>query len=51
MIRIAASATIERPIEEVCTTCNMNPNQVHAIKWRVTRKLREAMADLSGDEA
>jgi len=40
----------ERPIEEVCATCNMNANQVHAIKWRVTRKLREAMADLAGDE-
>lgn len=39
----------ERPIEEVCETCKMNPNQVHAIKWRMTKKLREAMADLSGD--
>jgi len=39
----------ERPIEEVCKTCGMNPNQVHAIKWRMTKKLREAMTDLAGE--
>ena len=40
----------ERPIEEVCASCGMNPNQVHAIKWRVTKKLRAAMAELTGEE-
>jgi RNA polymerase sigma-70 factor (ECF subfamily) len=39
----------ERPVEEVCRELDMNPNQVHLIKWRLTKKLRQHMTELLGE--
>ncbi len=36
----------ERPIDEVCEKMNMNANRIHAIKWRMTRRLRLHMREL-----
>lgn len=36
----------EEPIETVCAALGMTVNQVHKIKWRVTRKLAELMKEL-----
>ncbi len=40
----------EQPVERVCEEFNMTPNQVHAIKSRMTRRIRQRMTDLLGDE-
>lgn len=40
----------ERPIEEVCRQFDMSANQVHAIKSRITRRIRERMIELLGSE-
>lgn len=39
----------ERPVEEICSTHKMTPNQVYQIKWRVTQKLGEKMKELVGE--
>jgi RNA polymerase sigma-70 factor (ECF subfamily) len=40
----------ERSIEDVCREFAMTRNQVHAIKSRMTRRLRRRMVDLLGEE-
>ena len=40
----------ERPVDEVCRTLGMTTNQVHLIKWRVTRMMSERVRDLSGED-
>ncbi|HPF41172.1 MAG TPA: sigma-70 family RNA polymerase sigma factor [Phycisphaerae bacterium] len=39
----------ERPVEEICAEYNLNPNQVHKSKYRLTKKLAEKMATLTGE--
>ncbi len=39
----------ERPIEEVCRSLDMNPNEVHLSKWRIATKLRKRLARLLDD--
>ena len=36
----------QRPIQEVCRSLDMTANQVHAIKSRLTKKLRATMKGL-----
>lgn len=36
----------ERPIDEICVELEMNANQVHKAKHRLTKKLAEKMAEL-----
>ena len=40
----------EQPIDKVCEAFHMTANQVHAIKSRMTRRIRQRMIDLLGDE-
>ncbi len=40
----------ERPIDEVCAELAMTANQVHAIKSRLTKRIRERMIELLGSE-
>ena len=37
------------PVDRVCKTLQLFPEQVYRIKWRMTRKLREKMNTLSDD--
>ncbi len=39
----------EQPVEKVCDELHMNANQVHAIKWRLTRRLQQRMVELVGE--
>lgn len=39
----------ERPVEDICADHGLNPNQVHKSKYRLTRKLAEKMAILTGE--
>ncbi len=39
----------ERPVEEICAELGINANQVHKSKYRITRKLAEKMALLTGE--
>lgn len=41
----------EKPVEEVCTALDLNQNQVHKAKYRLTRKLAEVMATLTGEDS
>jgi RNA polymerase sigma factor (sigma-70 family) len=36
----------ERPVEEICAELNMNANQVHKAKYRLTKKLADKLAEL-----
>lgn len=38
----------DQPIDKVCADLGMNPNQVHAIKFRITRRLQQRMRELIG---
>lgn len=38
----------DQPIDKVCADLNMNSNQVHAIKFRITRRLQQRMHELIG---
>lgn len=40
----------ERPVEEVCSATGLNAGQLYKLKWRITRRLAELMADLEGDD-
>jgi RNA polymerase sigma factor (sigma-70 family) len=40
----------ERPIDEVCRELDMTANQVHAIKSRLTKRIRDRMFELLGAE-
>ena len=40
----------ERPVEEICAKHGLNANQVHKSKHRLTKKLAEKMAALTGEE-
>lgn len=40
----------DQPIEKVCSELNMNPNQVHAIKFRITKRIQKRMIELLGAE-
>ena len=40
----------EQPVDQVCATLNMTPNQVRLIKWRLTNKLRHHMMLLLGED-
>ncbi len=40
----------EEPIERVCAELKMTANQVHAIKSRMIKRLRERMIELLGEE-
>ena len=40
----------EQPVEKVCQEFAMTPNQVHAIKSRVTKRIRQRMVELLGEE-
>ncbi len=37
----------ERPVEEICAELEINANQVHKAKYRITRRLAEKMAELT----
>lgn len=39
----------ERPVEEICAEHGLNANQVHKSKYRLTKKLAEKMAALTGE--
>lgn len=39
----------ERSVEDICADYGLNANQVHKSKYRLTRKLAEKMAALTGD--
>jgi RNA polymerase sigma-70 factor, ECF subfamily len=41
----------ERPVEEICAEHGLNANQVHKSKYRLTKKLAEKMAALTGEES
>ena len=45
-----AYAVEEQPIEAVCTSFNMNANQVHAIKYRMTKRLAAKMRELACED-
>jgi hypothetical protein len=45
-----AYAVEEQPIETVCTSFNMNANQVHAIKYRMTKRLAAKMRELACED-
>jgi RNA polymerase sigma-70 factor (ECF subfamily) len=36
----------QRPVEEVCATLGLEPQQLYKIKWRITQKLRDRMGML-----
>ena len=40
----------EQPVEQVCERFGLKANQVHAIKSRMTRRIRQRMIDLLGEE-
>jgi DNA-directed RNA polymerase specialized sigma24 family protein len=40
----------EQSVESVCEELRMSPNQVHAIKSRLTRRLHARMTELMGDD-
>ena len=40
----------ERPVEQVCQSRGMTANQVHAIKSRMLKRIRERMIELLGEE-
>lgn len=40
----------EKPIDTVCAAFDMKPNQVHAIKSRMMKRIRAKMIDLLGEE-
>jgi RNA polymerase sigma-70 factor (ECF subfamily) len=39
-----------RPAEEVCRETALTPDQLYKIKWRLTKRLRQQMRDLLGDD-
>lgn len=39
----------ERPVEEICTLLEMNANQVHKAKYRITLRLSEKMRELTDE--
>lgn len=41
----------ERPVEDVCEELGINANQVHKSKYRITKKLAEKMALLTGENS
>lgn len=41
----------ERPVEDICKALDVNANQVHKAKYRLTKRLAERMAELTGEEA
>ncbi len=40
----------DRPVDHVCSEFGMKPNQVHAIKSRITKRLRERMFEVMGED-
>ncbi len=40
----------EKPIDTVCAAFDMKPNQVHAIKSRMMKRIRAKMIDLLGED-
>lgn len=40
----------QRPVEEVCAMLGMSANNVYTIKWRLTQKVGEKMAELVGGD-
>ncbi|MCB9851712.1 MAG: sigma-70 family RNA polymerase sigma factor [Phycisphaerales bacterium] len=41
----------ERPVEDICADYGLNANQVHKSKYRLTKKLAEKMAILTGEKS
>ena len=39
-----------QPAEQVCRELALMPDQLYKIKWRLTKRLREGMRDLVGDD-
>lgn len=40
----------EKPVDDVCKMLDLNQNQVHKAKYRLTRKLADVMASLTGED-
>ena len=40
----------EEPVEQVCKDLKVTKDQLYKIKWRLTRKLRERMTELVGED-
>ncbi len=40
----------QEPPEEICASLGLSRGNLHTIKWRVTRRVSEKMAELLGDE-
>jgi RNA polymerase sigma-70 factor (ECF subfamily) len=40
-----------RPVEQVCREHTVSPDHLYKVKWRLTRRLRQVMRDLTGDES
>lgn len=41
----------DQPVEQVCRELALMPDQLYKIKWRLTKRLREALRELLGDDS